>query len=374
MQLAPENIYEQLEFDKILDLLEKECLGELGKTRVRKLVIQTEKFMIARLLNEVDEMKTTLEHNHPFPVANYEDITKDLRYLEVEDYVLPIDGLQRINVILIQIKNIFEFFKKGFAPNVIRQVAYPALYDIVKNTSFNDELNLAIDQVIDENGDIRPDASPELMRIRKLILSKRKELDKRFREMVQQYKSRGMLKDTVESFRNGRRVLSVPVENKRKIKGIIHDESTTGKTAFIEPEQVIDINNDIFDAEQEERREIYRILKELSAKIRPFVPLIKVYQNTVARYDFILAKARLAQKINASKPKLKSQPYIDIKNGLHPILYLKNLKEKKGTVPFSLQLEKNRILILSECRRKIRCYEICGVASNDVASWYAYSG
>ena len=131
-----------------------------------------------------------------------------------------------------------------------------------------------IEKVIDEKGNIRPDASPELMRIRKRIHSKQLELEKQFKSIINDLRTKGWLSDSVESFRNGRRVLSVPSEHKRKIRGIIHDESTTGKTAFIEPEAIIDINNDIFDLETDERQEIYRILKELSALLRPYVPAL----------------------------------------------------------------------------------------------------
>ena len=186
------------------------------------------------------------------------------------------------------------------------------------------------------------------MRIRRSIGGKRQELEKVFRKVISEYKQKGWLSESVESFRNGRRVLSVPSEHKRKIRGIIHDESTTGKTAFLEPEIIIEINNDIFDLETEERREIYRILKDLSVLLRPYVPLFKVYQKILVRFDLIQAKARLAQKMNAHKPKLKEGPYLGIVQAYHPLLFLKNKQINKPTIPFDLTLfEPNRILVLS---------------------------
>jgi DNA mismatch repair protein MutS2 len=165
-----------------------------------------------------------------------------------------------------------------------------------------------------------------------------KELDKVFRHIIQDYRNKGWLTDNLEGYRNGRRVLSVPSEHKRKIRGIIHDESATGRTTFIEPEGVIDINNDVFDLEQEERKEIYRILKTLSAFLRPYASGFKVFQDVLIQFDLIQAKARLAQKLNAQKPIIKDLPTIKIIKGRHPLLFLKNAGLGKPTIPFSLTL------------------------------------
>lgn len=342
MQLEPKDLYEKLEFDKILVLLENLCLGELGQEQVQNMTIETQILLIEKKLREVSEYKLTFENNDPFPITAYFTISKDLRMLEVVDYVLPEEGLKRINIILRFVQQMFVFF------NEPRKEIYPTLYNIVKDISFDEYLAKAIEQVIDEKGNIRPDASPELLKIRKGIISKQKELEQVFRKLIYDYRNKGWLTDNVESFRNGRRVLSVPAEHKRKIRGIIHDESTTGRTAFIEPEAVIDINNDIFDFQTDEKREIYRILKELSATLRPYVPLFKKYQNLIAIFDVIQAKARLANQMNAEMPRLKNKPFMGIQMGRHPLLYLKNKKVGKETVPFDLQLfGDNRIVVLS---------------------------
>jgi DNA mismatch repair protein MutS2 len=186
------------------------------------------------------------------------------------------------------------------------------------------------------------------MRIRREIQQKIRELDARFRQIIQEYRSKGWLSDTPESFRNNRRVLSVPAEHKRKIKGIIHDESDTGRTAFIEPEIVVEINNDIFDLEQEERREIYKILKDLSDQIRPYGPQIGAYLEALIQLDVIQAKARLALAMRANMPVLKDKPLINIRKGYHPLLFLKNKAQGRKTVPFDLRLNnENYMLILS---------------------------
>ena len=342
MQLEPKDLYEKLEFDKVLELLESECLGQLGKDAVKKITPYTQRFLIVEKLIEVDEYKRTLEQSDPFPISAYSDIAGELRMLEVVDYVLPEEGLKRINTILLSTRDIFRFF------NLDRKEKYPRLYAILEPVPFEEALIKEIEKVIDEDGKIRPDASPALLKIRKGIISKQKELERVFRQIIADYRKRGWLTDNVESFRNGRRVLSVPSEHKRKIRGIIHDESTTGKTAFIEPEGVIDINNDIFDLETDEKREIYRILKELSGELRPFVPHMNHYVRLLVRYDLIQAKAHLAVKMDAHLPKVSDQPQFGTIKGFHPLLYLKNKTLGKKTVPFNLTLNHpNRILVLS---------------------------
>ncbi len=343
MQLQPKDLYERLEFDKILVLLEKECLGELGREAIRQLPLLTEVKAIEHLLKEVSEYKHSLEKNDHFPLAPYEDLAEDLKMLDIEEYVLPEDGFRRIHAVLVIVGDLFRFF------NPERVKIYPALFHIIRPLNFDEGLSAAIDNVFDEEGGIRPDASPGLQRIRRSISNKERELDKVFRNLIITYRHSGWLADNVESIRNNRRVLSVPVEHKRKIKGIIHDESTTGRTAFIEPEPVIEINNDIFDLQQEERREIWRILKELSAVLRPYTPLLRQYQALIVRYDVILAKARLALQMNAGMPRrLVNRPHFGTEMGRHPLLFLKNKKTDRETVPFDLQLHgDNRIVILS---------------------------
>ncbi len=342
MLLLPRDLFEKLEFDKVLELLEKECLGELGREAARAIQPVTRLGSIEKRLEEASEFKRTFEQNDRFPIAVYSDISEELKMLEVEGYVLPEEGLRSINIQLRNIRDIFHFFYTS------RRETYPTLYGIIRKVTFEEGLIESIEKVIDEEGNIRADASPELLKIRKQILARQKELDRQFRIIINEYRAKGWLTDNVESFRNGRRVLSVPSEHKRKIRGIIHDESTTGKTAFIEPEAIIEINNDIFDLETEERREIYRILKELSAQLRPYVPQMREYQDILVRYDLIQAKARLAMQMDAYQPRLADKPHFGIIKGRHPLLYLKNKKLGRTTVPFDLQLYGgNRILMLS---------------------------
>ncbi len=342
MELEPKDLYEKLEFDKVIQLLEKECYGEQGVVAIKSLQPSIDLTVINRQLSEAQEFKLSLENKDNFPIGVYQEVAEELRMLEIEGFVLPEEGLQKLNILLLFVRGIFQFFTPG------RQSTYSHLYDLIRPVEFNGELLEEIERVIDEDGNIRPDASSDLQKIRRHIQSKNRELDRQFRLIVDNYRKKGWLTDNVESFRNARRVLSVPAEHKRKIRGIIHDESATGKTAFIEPEGVIEINNDLFDLQQEEKREIYRILRALSATLRPYLPILHVYRELIIQYDVIQAKAKLGLKLNAIQPKTNERPNLSILQGRHPLLYLKNKELGRTTVPFDLSLHgQNRLLVLS---------------------------
>ncbi|MBL7828647.1 MAG: Smr/MutS family protein [Saprospiraceae bacterium] len=343
MIFEPKDVQAKLEFDKVIDLLEKEALTPMAAERVRALRPDIDFKKIDLELRETRDYKLALEKNDRFPLQSFPDIRPELRMLEIEGYTLQMESFQGILRILTIVRDIFKYFGAGPKKDI-----YPKLFDLIRPLSFDEGLIKAINSVFDEKGDLRPDASPDLMRIRKETLQKIRELDGKFRQLVQEYRSKGWLSDAPESFRSGRRVLSVPAEHKRKIRGIIHDESDTGKTAFIEPEAIIEVNNDIFDLEQEEKREIFRILRQLSDTIRPYSTLIGSYLETLVHFDFVQAKARLAVSMRAGMPILKEKPIISIKKGYHPLLYLKNKISGKKTIPFELRLNaENHILVLS---------------------------
>ena len=343
MTLLPSDTYEKLEFDKILRLVEANCMGDIGRALIRNLAPSTKFRQVNRWLDEVAEFQQGTADRNMITVGAYDDVEEELKMLRVEGYVLSVDGLARLNVLLLQSKAIFTYFG-----NSGKQTTYPTLYDLVRELHYEVELSKAIERVIDAEGLIRSDASDELARIRRLIGSKQREVEKSFRQVVEKYRRAGYLSDTVESMRNGRRVITVPAEHKRKIRGIIHDESATGKTAYIEPDEVIGINNDIFDYQQEEKREINRILRELSATLRPYVDHIQSYQDLIGYLDSVQAKAKLARSLKAERPKVDHKPTIGILEGRHPTLYLKNKQYGKKTVPFNLKLTgKNRLLMLS---------------------------
>jgi DNA mismatch repair protein MutS2 len=344
MEFAPNDLFEKLEFDKIILIVESLCLGEPGSEYFKNLKLSNLPHVLERQLQEVFEYKKTFSENHQFPGTAYFDISEDLKMLSIEGFVLSVDSLRNIAQILHGTQKFYRFFN----PKSENRALYPNLFNIIRETDFDEALLVSINRVVDDEGNIRPDASPELQRIARMQASKRQELDKRFRQVANFYNSKNQLADTVESFRNGRRVLAVLAEYKRQVKGILHDESATGKTVFIEPEEVIDLNNDLFDLEQEYRREIYKILRDLSTVLRPYCSHLRSYLEITIRFDVIQAKGQLAYTMDATKPKLFTKPHFKIHRAFHPLLYLKNKRGKQRTVPFDLRFkEDTRILVLS---------------------------
>jgi DNA mismatch repair protein MutS2 len=342
MILQPKDLYEKLEFDKVLALLVKECSGEMGQKYCQNLQPETDIKAIETKLRQVKELKLSLEKNDKFPFNAYFALDEDVKYLQIDGYVLSIDSLQKINRTLLIFKELFRFFTP------IRKEVYPNLYEIIRPVPYLDELSKEITRVIDEEGNIKSDASPELVKIRKMKQSKARELDTVYKRMIGEYRQRGWLAESTETMRNGRRVLSVPVEHKRKIRGIIHDESSTGRTAFIEPEEAIEVNNDIFDLEQDEKQEIYRILRTVSAILHPHALQLLDYQQVIVDYDIVLAKAKVGLKMKAVMPQIINAPHFGIRKGRHPLLYLKNKAAGRETIPFNLELYKdNRLLLVS---------------------------
>lgn len=342
MLFEPKDIFQKLEFDKVVELLVKEAFTPMAAELLSQLRPCADFKVIDHQLKEVRDLKLALEKNDRFPLEVFADIRQELKMLEIDGYTLQSESFQAILRILLLMRDLFRYFSGP------KKEIYPKLYDTLRPLTFDEGLIRAITAVFDEKGEIRPDASPELMRIRRDIQQKMRELDSRFRQIVQEYRSKGWLADTPESVRNGRRVVAVSSEHKRKIRGIIHDESDTGRTVFIEPDAVLEINNDLFDLENEERREIFKILKELSTTIRPYGPLIGQYMSALVHYDVIYAKAKVALAMRAGMPVLKEKPILSIKKGYHPLLFLKNKALGRKTIPFELRLNnEHHILILS---------------------------
>ena len=343
IHVEPADCLLKLEYDKVIALLSKEALTPMAAGRLEALRPRADHHWIEARLREVRDYKLAFEKNDRMPMRAFADLSEELRMLRVEGYTLSSEAFQRILSVLYLARDWIKFFAGGAKKEI-----YTRLHALVRGMDMDEGLIRAINAVFDEKGELRPDASPELVRIRRDIQIKMRELDARFRQIINEYRQKGWLADSPESFRNNRRVLAVPAEHKRKIRGIIHDESDTGRTAFIEPEGVIEINNDLFDLENEEKREIFRILRDLSECVRPHAAPLADYQEILTQLDVIQAQARLALAMRANIPQIKETPSIGIRKGYHPLLYLKNKALGRRTVPFDLRLTpEDHILILS---------------------------
>ncbi|HEY8660924.1 MAG TPA: MutS2/Smr-associated SH3 domain-containing protein, partial [Hanamia sp.] len=224
----------------------------------------------------------------------------------------------------------------------------PTLALIIEETYFEKSIGEMVDEILDEYGIVKDSASENLAAIRMSLYKKRNELKRVFDRIVSKMKKQGYLADIEESFINGRRVLAVFAEQKRMIKGILHGESDSRRTSFIEPEETTHLNNDIFSLENDERKEVYVILQKLTSKMRAYHSLLSIYHNIIGEYDFIRAKAKLALEYNGNLPALHDKALIKLSNAVHPLLFIYNEKLKKPTIPVNISLDdKNRILVIS---------------------------
>lgn len=341
MFIFPSSSLLTAEYDKIKELLVEGCAAAPGKKMALQLSPSSHFGDAFLELKRTASFKSIIESSAGFPSMVYKDISKELAMLRVDNSVLQGDQLAGILTNTISTKDVFRFFE-------LRKEQYPELEAIIEDVNFEKEIIEIIVEVVDDAGVIKSTASAELSRIRKSISKQRIESDRVYISVINRYRKEGWLTDAAETYRNGRRVLSVAAEQKRALKGIIHDVSATGKTAFIEPEEVISINNIIAELLEEEKREIQIILKATTAKLRRFHALIESYLAILATFDFIRSKALLAGDTNSNLPQFINKPFIQLKNARHPLLYLHNRRNHKTTIPFDLRLDgTNRILVIS---------------------------
>jgi DNA mismatch repair protein MutS2 len=342
MKFFPESALVQLEFDKVKALLEEHCKTLYAKEKAKDLRIHTRKDFIDLELRQSNEYKFLIQSGQYFPNDHTLNISKELKLIGIPGAVLSGEQFILVRKLVEGLQSIFRWFDSD------RRIAYPALTQVVKDTYFEKVILELIDEVLDESGHVKDSASEELGRIRMSLYKRRNDLRRMFDRIIQKLTKAGYAADIEEAFLNGRRVVAVFAEQKRQVKGILHGESDTRKTAFIEPEETIELNNDIFSLENEETREVYRILRDLTAKLSVYASLLKTYHDVLGEYDFIRAKAKLAVDVNGNFPLVSEKARVHLVNAYHPLLYLYNKRSQKTTIPVQVTLdEKNRILVIS---------------------------
>ena len=343
MHLYPDDIFLKLEFDKILERLSSYCLGGPAKQVVLKMRTFDNTQKIERLLDEVVEYQKSIALLKAFPLYHYETVIEELQLLRTIDIVLDVEAYIKIYTHIKNISEIVIFFSEKE-----NRAAFPLLFAISEQIELDRDVLKKFEKIFTEDAKIKKDASEALSQIFSSISSKERELERVFKTLAKKYKVDGYLTDNVESFKNSRRVLSVNAESKRKIKGVIHDESATGRTVFIEPEEVLGINNDLFELEARKRHEIYRILKELGNYLRPYLDDFLIWQRILVRYDLIRSKAQFGLSYEGNRPNVSQDNTLVLKEAYHPLLSLLNKEAHKKTVPFDLTLsEQKRILVIS---------------------------
>ena len=342
MKIYPDSAIVQLEFDKIKNLLHQKCRTDYAKTKALELRIHTRKDFIERELKQSHEFKQLLQNAVYFPNEYVLNLGKELRLLSIEGALLTGEQLTDIRKLAESMEKLFRWF------DAERKQAYSGLAEVISNTHYEKRIRELIDEVIDESGNVKDNASDDLHTIRMALYRKRNELRRMFDRIVQRLNKQGYLAEIEESFMNGRRVLAVFAEQKRTVKGILHGESDSRRTSFIEPEETMGLNNDVHELEISERKEVYRILRELTKRLGHFASLLTTYHNIVGEYDFIRAKAAFALDVKGEYPVVVDKAHAHLVNAYHPLLYLYNKRSEKPTVPLDLTLDdKARILVIS---------------------------
>jgi DNA mismatch repair protein MutS2 len=342
MKIYPESATVQLEFDKIKALLTEKCRTEYAKTKAEDLRIHTRKDFIERELKQSFEYKQLIQNAISFPNDFVLNLSRDLKLLAIEGALLAGEQLVGIRKLAMSMESIFRWF------DAERRIAYPGLAEVISNTYYEKAILQMINQVIDESGNVKDNASHDLQLIRMNLYKKRNELRRVFDRIIGKLNKQGYLAEIEESFMNGRRVVAVFAEQKRTVKGILHGESDSRRTAFIEPEETIDLNNQLYTLENDERKEVYRILKQVTKHLAVYADLLNTYHVVVGEYDFIRGKASFALDIQGEYPVLTDKAHVHLVKACHPLLYLYNNRLSKPTIPVDVTLDdKARILVIS---------------------------
>ncbi|MBS1732783.1 MAG: DNA mismatch repair protein MutS [Bacteroidetes bacterium] len=342
MKFFPESTLKQLEFDKMQELLTGHCRTEYARWKTQHLRIHTRLEFIETALRQSNEFKTLLQSGDHFPNDFTGNLAREIKLLGIPGASLSGEQFLLISRLAENTAAIFRWF------DTERREANPGLSRVIEGNYYEKAIRKAIEDVVDETGNVKDNASEALASIRMNLFRRRNELRRVFDRIVSKLGKQGYLADIEESFMNGRRVLAVFAEQKRMVKGVIHSESDSRKTSFIEPEETTELNNEIFSLEHEESREVYRILRELTSKLSVYAPLLKSYLDMAGEFDFIRAKARLAIDIGGHYPMLKDRAFVQLINAYHPLLLLYNNHAGKQTIPVNLSLnETNRILVIS---------------------------
>ena len=348
--IYPQNFEQKIGFDQIRQLLKEKCLSTLGEERVNEMAFTDRFNEVNERLEQTDEFIRILQEEDNFPAQYFFDVRPALRRIRVEGMYLDEQELFDLRRSLETIRDIVRFLKAtDNNEEETEDLPYPRLNRLAGDINVFPQLIARINEILSPYGKIKDNASPELARIRRELASTMGSISRSLNSILRSAQSEGVVdKDVTPTMRDGRLVIPVAPALKRKIKGIVHDESASGKTVFIEPAEVVEANNRIRELENDERREIIRILTDFSNRIRPQIPDVLLSYEFLAEIDFIRAKALLALQTSALKPVVEDRQVIDWTMAVHPLLQLSLARHGKKVVPLDIELDdKRRILIIS---------------------------
>lgn len=339
--LFPDQLYQKLGFTEIKEEIKRECISIMGRSMVDKMQFISNFDLLQKLLNQTQEFKQILVSGRNFPAENFFDIRSYADRIRVEGTYLLEEEFYKLNQALYTVRACLQFINDS-------ESAYPHIELLSKDIVFDANLIKSIEQVIDSKGHMKPNASPELKEINQAIQSAESDVRKRVTQIFKEWQKEGYTADGQLTVREGRMVIPVSAEYKRKAKGLIIDESSTGQTVYMEPTEVFELNNRIRDLEYQRKREIIRILVMLTDQIRPNLPALLQYHNYISIIDFIRAKALFALRLDAHLPLMQKEANFNWINARHPLLSLNFQALKKKVVPLNAKIDdKQRIILIS---------------------------
>lgn len=357
--IYPKTFEDKIGFNEIRTLLRERCLSSLGKEEVDKITFMDNVKAINTQLSRVREFRRLQEEEENFPLNYFFDVRQSVARLRLEGTHMEEDELFDLRRSLGTVNDIVTYLNRTDEDAAVAATddgwrkdpvyPYPALHELAEGVVTFPQILQRIDQILDKFGKIRDTASPELLNIRRELAKVEGSISRTLYSILRSAQSEGLIeKDVTPAMRDGRLVIPVVPTMKRKIKGIVHDESASGKTLFIEPTEVVEANNRVRELEAEERREVIRILTEMAKVIRPHVPQILDSYKLLAQVDMLRAKTELAKLIGGIEPEVGKYPHIDWIEATHPLLRLSLQKQGKKVVPLEITLTRNkRMLIIS---------------------------
>jgi DNA mismatch repair protein MutS2 len=339
--LYPKNSVDKLGFTEVKELIKAHCLSEMGQQMVDKIQVMSNYDQIYKFLNQANEFKNILVNDAALPIHHFFDIKSLANKARIEGGFLSEEEFYQVQASLQTVFAVIAYFSE-------REGLYPNLEALFEHLPIEKAILKKIDAVIDAKGKIRPNASRELLEITSGIAKAEQEARKKIDQIFKAASGNGWTADGSLTVRDGRLCIPLLAENKRKLKGFIHDESASGQTVYMEPEEVFTLNNRVRDLEFERRREIVKILTALTNELRPYTPLLLSYHSLLTKLDFVRAKALFAIDIEAEMPQVVNEAKLKLFNARHPLLFLNFKTEQKTVVPLNVHIDEGtRIIVVS---------------------------
>lgn len=340
-KIYPDNFETKIGFDRIRELIKGNCLSTLGKDKVDEITFLTHPGRLLFELSATEEFSKLMIENDTFPTNYYFDLRPALSKIKTEGRFLEVQELFDLKRSLETIMAIVRFLTNQ------KDETFPTLKKLLEQVKVFPYVKERIDQILSPYGKIKDSASPELGRIRRELLAKQNNVSKRLHSILKQAQRDGLIDDDASiSIRDGRPVIPISSAVKRKLNGIVHDESATGKTAYVEPAEVVELNNEIRELEYAEKREIVKILIEFSNDIRPYLTELMGQYEFLGTIDFIRAKAQLGNRMGAIKPRIDLYGQLEWNKAVHPLLKFNLEKEKRTVVPLDICLTREKHILL----------------------------